>query len=190
VKLRTADPSGWALFDSEAHRDDRGWLAETLRIEALRAHAGDVCIVQQNLSASRRGVLRGLHYQLEAPQGKLVQVVQGRIFDAIVDLRRDSPSFGKSFVFEVRAESLQSLWVPPGFAHGFLALDDVVLLYAMTEPRVAQAERVLRWDSPELGIEWPLEGREPLLSARDRSAPELRAAEVFDSADPGRDVQQ
>ncbi|MDT3679613.1 MAG: dTDP-4-dehydrorhamnose 3,5-epimerase [Burkholderiaceae bacterium] len=185
MKLRTAAPSGWALFDSEAHHDERGWLAETMRIEALRAQAGEVRVVQQNLSASRRGVLRGLHYQVEAPQGKLVQVVQGRIFDAIVDLRRGSPSFGKSFVFEMRAESLQSLWVPPGFAHGFLALDDAVVLYAMTEPRVAQAERVLRWDSPELAIAWPLEGREPLLSARDRSAPGWREAQVFDSADFG-----
>ena len=190
MKLRIADPSGWALFDSEAHRDERGWLAETLRIEALHAHAGGVRIVQQNLSASRRGVLRGLHYQVEAPQGKLVQVVRGRIFDAIVDLRRGSPSFGSSFVFEMRAESLQSLWVPPGFAHGFLALDDVVVLYALTEPRIAHAERVLRWDAPELAIEWPLQGRAPLLSARDRSAPGWREAQVFDSADPGREIQR
>ncbi|HEY0879634.1 MAG TPA: dTDP-4-dehydrorhamnose 3,5-epimerase family protein, partial [Zeimonas sp.] len=101
MKLHTADPSGWALFESDAHRDERGWLAEILRIDALRAHAGNVRIVQQNLSASRRGVLRGLHYQVESPQGKLVQVVQGRIFDAIVDLRRASPGFGRSFTFEL-----------------------------------------------------------------------------------------
>lgn len=183
MKLRTADPSGWALFESEAHCDERGWLAETFRIEALRAHAGDLRIVQQNLSASRRDVLRGLHYQLEGPQGKLVQVVQGRIFDAIVDLRRASPGFGRSYVLELRADALQSLWVPPGFAHGFLALDDVVVLYAMTGPRIAAAERALRWDSPELGIEWPLQGREPLLSARDRFAPDLSEAPVFESAD-------
>ncbi|MCD6672170.1 MAG: dTDP-4-dehydrorhamnose 3,5-epimerase [Burkholderiaceae bacterium] len=190
MKLRSAHPSGWALFESEAHRDERGWLAETFRLDALRAHAGDVRIVQQNLGASRRGVLRGLHYQLEAPQGKLVQVVQGRLFDAIVDLRRSSASFGRSFVFEMRAESLQTLWIPPGFAHGFLALDDVVVLYAMTAPRVAQAECALRWDSPELGIDWPLEGREPLLSARDRSAPGWDEAPVFESADPPSPMQR
>lgn len=186
MKLRIADPSGWALFDSEAHRDERGWLAETLRVEALCAQAGDVHIVQQNLSASRRGVLRGLHYQLEAPQGKIVQVVQGRIFDAIVDLRRSSPNFGRSYTFELDADILQTLWVPPGFAHGFLALDDVLVLYAMTEPRIPHAERVLRWNAPELGIEWPLEKSEPLLSARDRAAPGWGDAPVFESANDGR----
>lgn len=179
MKLQTAHRSGWALFAADAFSDERGWLAETLRIDTLRAHAGDVRIVQQNLSASRRDVLRGLHYQIEQPQGKLVQVVQGRIFDAIVDLRPASADFGNSFVFELRAEARQSLWVPPGFAHGFLALDEVMVLYAMTQPRIAHAERALRWNSPQLAIEWPLDGREPVLSPRDRSAPGLDDAQLF-----------
>ena len=179
MKLQMAHPSGWALFEAQAHHDERGWLAETLRIDALRAHAGDVDIVQQNLSASRRGVLRGLHYQVEQPQGKLLQVMHGRVFDVIVDLRRTSPLFGRSFTFELRADALQLLWVPPQFAHGFLALDDATVLYSLTRPRVASAERAIRWNSPELGIDWPLEeGKQPLLSARDAAAPPFADAPI------------
>lgn len=182
MKLHTAHESGWALFAAEAHRDERGWLAETLRIDVLRAHARDVRIVQQNLSASRRGVLRGLHYQIESPQGKLLQVLQGCVHDVIVDLRRASPTFGASFTFELHTDSLQSLWVPPGFAHGFLALEDSTVLYSLTQPRIASAERVIRWDSPQLAISWPLKGAQPLLSERDRSAPVFGDAEVYEPA--------
>lgn len=172
MKLRVAHRSGWAFFEAERHADERGWVAEIVRDAALRAHVGEFRIVQQNLSASRRGALRGLHYQLGTPQGKLVQLVHGRIHDAIVDLRRASPDFGRSFAFELRTDPLQSLWVPPGFAHGFLALEDAVVLYSLTQPRIARAERAIRWDSPSLGIQWPLApGTEPLLSPRDRVAP-------------------
>lgn len=180
MRLQNAHASGWALFDAEPHRDERGWLAETLRLDALRAHAGDVRIQQQNLSASHRGVLRGLHYQLEAPQGKLVQVIHGRVHDAIVDLRPSSTTFGHSFTFDLRAEALQSLWVPPGFAHGFLALEDSVVLYALTRPRVPHAERAVRWNSPEFGIEWPLPAGPPVLSPRDRDAPLFGEVDVFE----------
>lgn len=180
MKLRTAHVAGWALFGAEVHRDGRGWLAETLRIEVLRAHAGPVAIAQQNLSRSRRGVLRGLHYQLGAPQGKLVQVLEGRVFDVIVDLRRDSPDFGTSFGFDLDAEEPQALWVPPGFAHGLLAREDCLLLYALTQPWDARLDRAIRWDSPGLAIDWPLDGLEPIVSARDREAPTLGEAEVFE----------
>lgn len=180
MKLQTAHPSGWAIFEAQAHADERGWVAEILREDALLAHAGELRIVQQNLSASRRGVLRGLHYQLAAPQGKLVQVMRGRIHDVIVDLRRDSPDFGRSFAVELRADPLQSLWVPPGFAHGFLALEDSTVLYSLTQPRLPKAERAIRWNSPGLGIEWPLApGEEPMISARDRIAPVFGEAEVY-----------
>ncbi len=178
MKLQTAHPSGWVLFEAQAHHDERGWLAETLQIDTLRAHAGDMQIVQQNLSSSTRGVLRGLHYQIEQPQGKLLQVIHGRVHDVIVDLRRSSPHFSQCFAFELRADALQLLWVPPGFAHGFLALEDATVLYSLTQPRIASAERSIRWNSPELGIDWPLEGRQPLLSARDAAAPFFANADI------------
>lgn len=178
MKLQTAHPSGWALFEAQAHHDERGWLAETLRIDTLRAHAGNVQIVQQNLSSSSGGVLRGLHYQTRQPQGKLLQVLHGRVHDVIVDLRRTSPHFGRHFALELRADALQLLWVPPEFAHGFLALEDATVLYSLTRPRIASAERSIRWNSPELGIDWPLEGRQPLLSTRDAAAPFFTDADI------------
>lgn len=182
MKLRSAHPAGWAVFESQRHRDERGWLAESMRLDALRAHAGAVRIVQQNLSYSRRGVLRGLHYQLGTPQGKLVQVVQGRVHDVVVDLRRASPFFGRWFAIGLGADDGTSLWVPPGYAHGFLALEDALVLYAQTQPRDAAGERAIRWNSPALAIDWPLEGADPVLSERDREAPLFDAQRTFDDS--------
>lgn len=181
MKLHTAHPSGWALFESALYRDERGWLTEALRIDVLQAHAGRVSIAQQNLSHSRRGVLRGLHYQLGAPQGKLVQVLHGSVRDVIVDLRRGAPGFASFFAFELCAGQAIALWVPPGFAHGFLAREDSLLSYSMTHLRVPQAERSMRWDSPALAIDWRLDGTTPILSQRDREAPLFGAAEVFET---------
>lgn len=178
--LRRAHRAGWALFEAPRREDERGWLAETFLAQALRAQAGDGAgIVQQNLSASRAGALRGLHYQIDQPQGKLVLVVQGRIFDAIVDLRRDSADFGRSFVFDLDALTSPLLWVPPGFAHGFLARTEALVSYSLTAPRLPQAERVLRWNCPAAAISWPLDGHSPILSDRDRTAPGLDDAETF-----------
>ncbi|HRA77375.1 MAG TPA: dTDP-4-dehydrorhamnose 3,5-epimerase [Burkholderiaceae bacterium] len=185
MKLRSAHASGWALFGAAVHRDERGWLMEALRLDALRTHAGPVTIVQQNVSQSRRGVLRGLHYQLGAPQGKLVQVLAGRVHDVIVDLRRESPDFGAHFAFVLRADDPQMLWVPPGFAHGFLACEDSLMMYGLTQPWDAGLERAIRWDSPGLAIDWPLEGADPVLSDRDRGAPGLGEAELFERSTPG-----
>ncbi len=184
MKLHTAHAAGWALFDASVHRDDRGWLMEVLRLEPLRAHAGPVEIVQQNLSHSRRGVLRGLHFQLGAPQGKLVQVLAGAIHDVIVDLRRGSPHFGASFAFELRADQPRLLWVPPGFAHGLLARDDCLVLYGLTRPWDARLDRALRWDSPALAIDWPLAGAAPILSERDRTAPLFGEADALEMGAP------
>lgn len=180
MKLHADHGTGWALFDAGVHRDDRGWLMEALRLDTLRRHAGPVDMVQQNLSHSRRGVLRGLHYQLGAPQGKLVQVLAGRVHDVIVDLRRASPHFGTSFAFDLRADRPQMLWVPPGFAHGFLAREDSLVLYGMTQAWDARLDRAIRWNSPELSIAWPLDGAEPVVSARDREAPAFGEAEVYE----------
>lgn len=190
MKLCSAHASGWALFSADLHRDERGWLMEALRLDALRAHAGAIDIAQQNLSQSRRGVLRGMHYQLGAPQGKLVQVLAGSVHDVIVDLRRESPDFGASFAFTLRADEPRMLWVPPGFAHGFLAREDSLMLYGLTQPWDARLDRVIRWNSSGLAIDWPLHGGEPILSTRDRDAPGLGEAELFErgafSERPGR----
>ena len=180
MKLHTAHAAGWALFDASLHRDERGRLMESLRLDALRAHAGPVEIVQQNLSRSRRGVLRGVHYQLGAPQGKLVQVLAGRVHDVLVDLRRASPHFGTSFAFDLDAERPRMLWVPPGFAHGFLAREDSLVLYGLTQAWDVRLDRAIRWDSPDLSIDWPLAGAAPIVSVRDRDAPAFGEAEVFD----------
>lgn len=181
MRLRTAHPSGWALFESVVHRDERGWLTESLRLDALQAHAGPVSVVQQNLSHSRRGVLRGLHYQLGAPQGKLVHVVRGRVRDVIVDLRRGAPTFGLGYAFDLGEDDPTPLWVPPGFAHGFLAREDCLVSYAMTQARDAAAERTLRWNSPALALDWQLAGIEPVVSPRDRDAPVFGVAQVFEA---------
>ncbi|MBX3590965.1 MAG: dTDP-4-dehydrorhamnose 3,5-epimerase [Burkholderiaceae bacterium] len=180
MKLHTAHRAGWALFDARVHRDDRGWLMEALRLDVLRSHAGPVEIAQQNVSRSHRGVLRGLHYQLGAPQGKLVQVLEGRIHDVIVDLRRHSPTFGTSFAFDLSADLPRLLWVPPGFAHGVLALEDSLMSYALTCAWDARLDRAIRWNSPDLSIAWPLDGIDPIVSARDRDAPTFDEAELFE----------
>jgi dTDP-4-dehydrorhamnose 3,5-epimerase len=136
--------------------------------------------VQDNHSRSVRGTLRGLHYQLDRPQGKLVQVAVGAIFDVAVDLRRSSATFGRWVGQELSDDNHRQLWVPPGFAHGFYVLSDVAdVLYKCTEPYLAQLDRTLRWDDPTLAIAWPLDGGRPLLSARDATAPGLREAAPF-----------
>jgi dTDP-4-dehydrorhamnose 3,5-epimerase len=182
MKLRSVHDAGWALFESALWSDERGWLTEALRIDVLQAHAGPVAIAQENLTRSRRGVLRGLHYQFGSPQGKLVRVVEGRIHDVIVDLRRGSPYFGRSFGIGLDANDPASLWVPPGFAHGFLALEHSLVLYALTHPWDERLDRAIRWNSPGLSIDWPLGGQAPLLSAKDLAAPDFAQAEVFENA--------
>ena len=139
-----------------------------------------VTFVQDNHSASKLGVLRGLHYQLPPhPQGKLVRVVVGSVFDVAVDIRRSSPTFRSWFGTELTADNKRQLWVPPGFAHGFVTTSDwTEVLYKTTNYYEAGVDRSIRWNDPEIGIDWPTEG-EPILSAKDASAPHLSEAEVF-----------
>lgn len=163
------------------HEDARGYLAETWRADAFAAAGIDAEFVQDNRSVSRRGCLRGLHYQVRRPQGKLVQVVAGRVYDVAVDLRRASPTFGRSFGLWLTPEPPRLLWIPPGFAHGFyVASESATLVYKCTELYSPEDSRVLRWDDPELGIEWPLAGSEPpLLSPADAAGTPLAEAECF-----------
>jgi dTDP-4-dehydrorhamnose 3,5-epimerase len=169
------------LVEPRVFADARGWFCESWN-EAHFAAAGIAArFVQDNHSASARGVLRGLHYQLHRPQGKLVRVVAGAAFDVAVDLRRGSPSFGRWVAAELDAANRLMLWIPPGFAHGVLALrDGTEVLYKCTEHYAPEDERAVAWDDPALAIDWPLARvGATTLSERDRAAPPLARAEIF-----------
>lgn len=161
--------------------DARGFFLESWNARAFAAAGIAVGFVQDNHSRSARGVLRGLHYQLARPQGKLVRVVHGRVWDVAVDIRRSSPRFGRWAGTELSAANRQMLWVPPGFAHGFLALEEGSdVLYKCTDFYAPEHERGILWSDPGIGIPWPLPaGEQPLLAPRDAAAPPLDRAEVY-----------
>lgn len=169
------------LLKPKVFRDQRGFFLETWQEVVFRDAGVPHRFVQDNHSRSIRHTLRGLHYQVGAPQGKLVRAATGRIFDVAVDLRRSSPSYGSWVGAVLSDENHHMLWVPPGFAHGFLVLSEQAdLVYKCTELYSAPDDRAIRWDDPTLGIEWPVPaGVEPLLSPRDRSAPLFTDAPVF-----------
>lgn len=152
---------------------------ESWNRRAFASRGLDLEFVQDNHSRSARGVLRGLHYQVHEPQGKLVRVVSGAVFDVAVDLRRSSPDFGRWVGYELSADNKRMLWVPPGFGHGFLVLSETAdFLYKTTAYYAPQWDRGVRWNDPDIGIDWPLDGA-PTLSAKDEAAPWLRDAEVY-----------
>ncbi|MDE2411804.1 MAG: dTDP-4-dehydrorhamnose 3,5-epimerase [Sphingomonadales bacterium] len=168
------------LIEPRLFGDDRGFFYESWNAATFAAAGLDLAFVQDNHSRSAQGVLRGLHYQLRQPQGKLVRVVAGRAFDVAVDLRRSSPTFGYWAGAELSAASRQMLWIPPGFAHGFLALDDgTEFLYKCTAFYDQADEHCLRWDDPAVGIEWPLSGMAPVLSPKDAQGLPLDQAETW-----------
>ena len=159
--------------------DDRGFFFESWNRRALAQAGLDVDFVQDNHSRSARGVLRGLHYQIRHPQGKLVRVVAGEVFDVAVDLRRGSPTFGRHVAVTLSAENKRMLWVPPGFAHGFLVLsEDAEFLYKTTDYWYPAHERTLLWSDPALAIDWPLAGP-PTLAAKDAAGSPLAAADTY-----------
>jgi dTDP-4-dehydrorhamnose 3,5-epimerase len=172
---------GAMLIEPTLYRDARGAFFEAWNERAFTAGGIEARFVQENVSLSRRHVLRGLHYQVTQVQGKLIRVLAGEVFDVIVDLRRSSPAFGTSLSVHLDAREHRSLWVPAGFAHGFLALaDDTHVQYKVTDFWAPQAERTLAWNDPALGIHWPLPaGAEPVLSEKDRSGRPLAQAETF-----------
>jgi dTDP-4-dehydrorhamnose 3,5-epimerase len=160
--------------------DARGFFLESWNAAAFAAAGIDASFVQDNHSRSARGVLRGLHYQMPHAQGKLVRVVSGAVFDVAVDLRQSSPDFGRWFGTELSAANQRMLWVPPGFAHGFLTLsDDTDFLYKCTTPYAPEHEQCLAWDDPALGIDWPLAGITPHLSGKDQTGRALADAVTF-----------
>jgi dTDP-4-dehydrorhamnose 3,5-epimerase len=160
--------------------DDRGFFMESWNARAFAKIGLDVDFVQDNHSRSNRGVLRGLHYQLQEPQGKLIRVVAGAVFDVIVDMRRNSPNFGKSISFELNSLNKHMLWIPPGYAHGFLCLEDGTdFLYKCTTFYTPQYEKSLLWNDPALDIKWPLKGISPELSAKDSAGVTLKNSEAY-----------
>ena len=168
------------LIEPTVFGDDRGFFFESFNRRAFAEQTGiDADFVQDNHSRSVRNVLRGLHYQVRRPQGKLVRVTAGAVFDVVVDLRRSAPTFGQTECIELSAANRRMLWVPPGFAHGFLVTDDAAeFLYKVTDYWSPQDERTLRWDDPAHGIPWPLAGA-PIVSSKDAAGMRLAVAETY-----------
>ena len=168
------------ILEPEVFGDDRGFFLESWNQRVFAELGLNQSFVQDNHSRSARGVLRGLHFQQPNPQGKLVRVVSGRVWDVAVDLRRSSPTFGKWAGVELSAANKKLFWVPAGFAHGFVSLEDGTdFLYKCTAFYDPQCEHSLAWDDPTVGIEWPLEGIEPQLSAKDKAGRPLSEIEGF-----------
>jgi dTDP-4-dehydrorhamnose 3,5-epimerase len=175
MKVRETTLPGVLLIEPQVFRDTRGFFVEVFSTAAMDGTGISVDFVQDNHSRSVRNVLRGLHYQLESPQGKLIHVARGKIFDVAVDVRRNSPTFAKWYGTVLDDENLRSLWVPPGFAHGFCTLSDWAdITYKCTQLYDAADERGIAWNDPTVGIEWPIES--PVVSARDSALPTISAA--------------
>lgn len=169
------------IFEPNVFGDSRGFFMESFNQKTFQNLTGlDVTFVQDNHSRSSQNVLRGLHYQIQQPQGKLVRVTSGRVFDVAVDLRRTSPTFGLWHGVELSGENHRQFWVPAGFAHGFLVLSETAdFLYKTTDYYAPEFERCVRFDDSEISIEWPFEG-EPILSLKDQQGLSLHEAPVFE----------
>ena len=168
------------LIQPDVHRDERGFFFESWQKNKFAKAGIDQEFVQDNHSRSSKNVLRGLHYQIQQPQGKLIRAIVGEVFDVAVDLRRSSPSFGKWVSANLSSENFNMLWIPPGFAHGFLVLSDVAeFVYKATDFYAPQYERCILWNDRDLGIDWPISGHEPILSEKDSKGKLFREAEVY-----------
>ena len=169
------------LIEPKVFGDARGFFFESFNQKAFDEATGTRHdFVQDNHSRSRKGVLRGLHYQIEQPQGKLVRVVRGSVFDVAVDIRKSSPTFGQWVGAELTEENQHQLWVPPGFAHGFVVLSDTAdFLYKTTDYYAPEHERCIAWNDPDIGVDWHFDG-EPSLSAKDAQGVAFKAGQVFE----------
>jgi dTDP-4-dehydrorhamnose 3,5-epimerase len=182
MKFTPLDIPQVILIEPLVFSDDRGFFTETYQEQKFKSTGISTSFVQDNHSRSRRGVLRGMHYQINQPQGKLVRVVAGEIFDVAVDLRRSSPTFGNWVSTQLSAQNKLQIWIPPGLAHGFYVLSEWAdLIYKTTDFYAPQDERTLLWNDPEIAIEWPLiGGLAPILSIKDAQGTPLRQADLFD----------
>ena len=179
MHVETTAIPGLIVIQPKVFGDPRGFFTETFQRQRYRDAGVASEFVQDNFSRSSKGTLRGLHYQIQHPQGKLVQVLRGKIFDVVVDLRKSSPAFGRWLGFELSDETCRQVFVPPGCAHGFCVLSDSAdFTYKCTDYYFPEHERTLLWNDHTLGIEWPLT-QEPLLSQKDRAGIPLDRAEVF-----------
>lgn len=179
MKITETSLPGVLLLEPRIFGDDRGWFMETFNVEKFREQGLPDAFAQDNQSHSARGVVRGLHYQLHEPQGKLVRCTRGAILDIAVDIRRGSPHFGRWTGVELTEENRRMLWIPPRFAHGFSVLSESAdVVYKCTTPWHQASDRSILWNDPEIGIDWRVS--DPPLSAKDAAAPLLRDAEVFE----------
>jgi dTDP-4-dehydrorhamnose 3,5-epimerase len=180
MKVTRTSLPGVLVLSSAVYRDQRGAFSETFNQRAMAEAGLPGPWVQDNFSLSQKNVLRGIHYQVVQPQGKLVRVTHGAVFDVAVDLRRGSATFAKHFSIELNGESGEMLWIPAGFGHGFLALADVVgFAYKVTDYYSPQGERTILWNDPELAIPWPIAPETAIVSDKDRAGLALREAEIF-----------
>jgi dTDP-4-dehydrorhamnose 3,5-epimerase len=176
--IQTSLP-GVLILEPKIFGDDRGFFFESYNKKTFTKVGITAEFVQDNHSRSVRNVLRGLHYQIQQPQGKLVRVITGEVFDVSVDIRSSSPNFGKWVGISLSAENKRMAWIPPGFAHGFLVISEVVeFLYKTTDYWAQEYERCILWNDPYLAIEWPLQG-EPILSAKDKIGQTVKNAELY-----------
>jgi dTDP-4-dehydrorhamnose 3,5-epimerase len=182
VKILSTTLPDVKIIEPTVFGDQRGFFMETWNIASFTAAGLPMQFVQDNHSRSAKGILRGLHYQIQKAQGKLVRVVSGAVYDVAVDLRRSSPTFGQSVGVELSAQNQRMLWVPPGFAHGFLVLSETAdFVYKCTELYAPQHEQSLLWNDPALNIDWPLEpGRQPILAAKDAAGKPLSEALTYE----------
>ena len=180
MKMIPTELNGCCILEPIVHGDDRGFFVESWNSDTFSKMGLNLDFVQDNHSRSSRGVLRGIHYQIKNPQGKLVRVTHGSVFDVAVDIRRDSPTFGRWTGVELSAENKRMFWVPPGFGHAFLVLSEHAdFQYKCTEFYSPENDRGIRWDDPDVGIKWPTEpGTMPTLSEKDLSLPPLKNAEL------------
>jgi len=178
MKVSATELAGVKLIEPKVFGDDRGFFMESWNARTFAEAGIDAAFVQDNHSRSRKGVLRGLHYQIQHAQGKLVRCVSGEVFDVVVDLRRSSPTFGRTTALTLSAQNQRMLWVPPGFAHGFLVLSEYAdFLYKTTDYWHPEHERTLLWNDPALGIAWPV--RDPVIAAKDAAGVPLASAETY-----------
>ena len=169
------------IIEPKVFADERGFFLESYQKKSFLEAKIEAEFVQDNHSKSRFGTLRGLHYQIQQVQGKLIRVILGEIFDVVVDIRRRSPTFGKWVSEYLSAENKKMLWVPPGFAHGFYVTSpEAEVIYKATDYYAPQWERTVAWDDPTIHIDWPLQGNAPILSTKDRLGKPLNEAEVFE----------
>ena len=180
--FKETEIEGVFVIEPRVFNDARGYFFEAWKREEFQTHVGDVEFIQDNESKSSQGVLRGLHYQKGSlSQAKLVRVIKGRVLDVAVDLRKSSPTFGKHVMVELSDENKRQFFIPRGFAHGFLVLsDEAIFTYKVDNPYAPQCDAGIRWNDPDLGIEWPIDPVKVQTSEKDLKQPLLKDAEVFD----------